>query len=175
MGLGGLDLLGQEPWSLEPHHFYSVSWQAGSICCAMIKSASCVPSHISHFTDYFKLPLLFSRTRAITCLEVTDPHMPWENVLVCAQAAVWTCADPVFQGPHYVFPYLSRVHRPQLINPVYFYLGYAILLYFAFIFFPMVIFSWLSQSNRWLSRVHHEKCWAGWIINWNQDCQEKHQ
>ena len=25
------------------------------------------------------------------------------------------------------------------------------------------------------SRVHHEKCWAGWSISWNQDCQEKYQ
>ena len=23
--------------------------------------------------------------------------------------------------------------------------------------------------------VHHEKCWAGWNTNWNQDCQEKYQ
>ena len=27
-------------------------------------------------------------------LEVLDPNMPWENILVCAQAAFWTCADP---------------------------------------------------------------------------------
>ena len=28
----------------------------------------------------------------------------------------------------------------------------------------------------WLiCRVHHEKCWAGWSISWNQDCQEKYQ
>ena len=26
-----------------------------------------------------------------------------------------------------------------------------------------------------LHRVHHAKCWAGWIIIWNQDCQEKYQ
>ena len=24
-------------------------------------------------------------------------------------------------------------------------------------------------------RVHHTKCWAGWIISWNQDCWEKYQ
>ena len=24
-------------------------------------------------------------------------------------------------------------------------------------------------------RVHHEKCWAGRSISWNQDCQEKYQ
>ena len=23
--------------------------------------------------------------------------------------------------------------------------------------------------------MHYVKCWAGWIINWNQDCQEKYQ
>ena len=41
----------------------------------MIKSASCVPGHISHFIDYFELPLLFVCTRGITQLEVIDPHM----------------------------------------------------------------------------------------------------
>ena len=24
-------------------------------------------------------------------------------------------------------------------------------------------------------RVYHVKCWAGWSISWNQDCQEKYQ
>ena len=24
-------------------------------------------------------------------------------------------------------------------------------------------------------REHHEKCWAGWITTWNQNCQEKYQ
>ena len=24
-------------------------------------------------------------------------------------------------------------------------------------------------------RVHHEECWTGWSISWNQDCQEKYQ
>ena len=60
------DLLDREPCSSEPHPFYFVSWQAESICCAMMKSASCVPGHVSHFIDYFKLSLLFSFTRAIT-------------------------------------------------------------------------------------------------------------
>ena len=45
------------------------------------------PGHISCFIDYFKLSLLFSCTRAITWLEVIDPHMPRENILMCAQAA----------------------------------------------------------------------------------------
>ena len=48
---GTQDLLGQEPCSSEPHHSYLVSWQAQSICCATMKSASCLPSHISHFID----------------------------------------------------------------------------------------------------------------------------
>ena len=26
-------------------------------------------------------------------LEVLDPNMPWENILVYAQAEFWTCAD----------------------------------------------------------------------------------
>ena len=26
-----------------------------------------------------------------------------------------------------------------------------------------------------LCRVHHAKCWAGWITSWNQDYQEKYQ
>ena len=56
---GTQDLLGQEPCSSEPHHSYLVSWQAQSICCATMKSASCVPSHISHFIDYFKLSVIF--------------------------------------------------------------------------------------------------------------------
>ena len=51
----------------------------------MMKSALCVPGHVSRFIDYFKLSLLFSCTRAITWLEVIDLHMPWENILVCAQ------------------------------------------------------------------------------------------
>ena len=51
MGPGDSRPLGQEPCCLEPHHFYLVSWQAESICCAMMKSASCVPCHISHFID----------------------------------------------------------------------------------------------------------------------------
>ena len=36
-----------------------------SICGAAMKSASCVPSHVSHFIDDFKLSLLFSYTRGI--------------------------------------------------------------------------------------------------------------
>ena len=57
---GTQDLLGPEPCSSGPRQFYLVSWQAGSICCVMMKSASCVPGHISYFIDYFKLSLLFS-------------------------------------------------------------------------------------------------------------------
>ena len=71
--------------------------QRGSV---MMKSACCVPGLISHFIDYFKLSLLFSCTRAVASLEVIDPRKPWENTLVCAQAASWTCADPEF---HTVF------------------------------------------------------------------------
>ena len=26
-----------------------------------------------------------------------------------------------------------------------------------------------------LCRVHHEKCWAGWVTSYNQDCREKYQ
>ena len=26
-----------------------------------------------------------------------------------------------------------------------------------------------------LCRVHHAKCWAGWLTSWNQDCGEKYQ
>ena len=87
MGWGTQDLLDQEPHSLESYHVYLVSWQAECICCAMMKSASCVPGHISHFIDYFELSLLFSCKSGVTQLEVIDPHMPWENIFVCAQAA----------------------------------------------------------------------------------------
>ena len=66
VGLGASTPLGQEPCFSEPHHFYFVSWQAESICCVTMKSASFVPSQISDFIDYFKLYLLFSCTRAIT-------------------------------------------------------------------------------------------------------------
>ena len=66
MGLGDSRPLGQEPCCLEPHHLYLVSWQAESICCVTMKSASCVPGHVSHFIDYFNLSLLFSCTRALT-------------------------------------------------------------------------------------------------------------
>ena len=58
--------LGSRALFLEPHHSYLVSWQEESICCATMKSVSCVPSHISCFIDYFKLSLLFFCTRAIT-------------------------------------------------------------------------------------------------------------
>ena len=37
-----------------------------SICCVSMKSAPCVPGHVSHFIDYFKLSLLFSCTSDIT-------------------------------------------------------------------------------------------------------------
>ena len=26
-----------------------------------------------------------------------------------------------------------------------------------------------------ICREHHEKCWAGWSMSWNQDCEEKYQ
>ena len=26
-----------------------------------------------------------------------------------------------------------------------------------------------------ICKVHHEKCWAGWITDWNKDCWEKYQ
>ena len=57
--------LGSRALFLRAHHFSLVSWQAENNRCAM-KSASCAPSHVSHFTDYFKLSLLFSCTRAFT-------------------------------------------------------------------------------------------------------------
>ena len=63
MGLGDSRPLGQEPCCLELHHFHLASWQAESICCVTLKSASCVPGHVSHFIDYFKLSLLVSCTR----------------------------------------------------------------------------------------------------------------
>ena len=25
-----------------------------------------------------------------------------------------------------------------------------------------------------MCRVHHGKCWAGWVTSWNQDCREKY-
>ena len=40
---------------------------------------------------------------------------------------------------------------------------------------------WLTASlplchlRRPICRVHHAKCWAGWITSWNQDCWEKYQ
>ena len=61
-----------------------------------------VPGHLSHFTDYFKLSLLFSCTRAITYLEVIDPHMLWENILLPKQ-----CSELVLTWRfkvHTVFP-----------------------------------------------------------------------
>ena len=49
---GSASFWGQEPCSLEPHHFYLVRWQAEGIYCATMKSASCVPSHVSHLTIF---------------------------------------------------------------------------------------------------------------------------
>ena len=59
MGPGHSDLLDQEPYPLEPHHFYLVSWHTECICFAMTKSASCVTGHFSHFIDYFELSAIF--------------------------------------------------------------------------------------------------------------------
>ena len=58
--------LGSRALFLRATSFYLVSWQVESICCATMKSASCVPGHVSHSIDYFKLSLFFSCTRAIT-------------------------------------------------------------------------------------------------------------
>jgi len=33
----------------------------------------------------------------------------------------------------------------------------------------------LSHQGSPYRRVHHVKCWAGWITSWNQDCWEKYQ
>ena len=30
-------------------------------------------------------------------------------------------------------------------------------------------------SVYFICRVHHVKCWAGWLTSWNQDCREKYQ
>ena len=34
-------------------------------------------------------------------------------------------------------------------------------------------YDWAIEMN-WY-RVHHAKCWAGWSMSRNQDCQEKYQ
>ena len=65
MGPGDSRPLGSRALFLEAASLYLVSRHAESICCAAMKSASCVPSHVSHFIDYLKLSLLFSCTRAI--------------------------------------------------------------------------------------------------------------
>ena len=33
----------------------------------------------------------------------------------------------------------------------------------------------VDVGNLIISRVHHEKCWAGRSTGWNQDCGEKYQ
>ena len=33
----------------------------------------------------------------------------------------------------------------------------------------------ISSPYLFMCRVHHVKCWAGWITSWNQDCTEKYQ
>ena len=33
----------------------------------------------------------------------------------------------------------------------------------------------LSPCIQLICRVHHAKCWPGWITSWNQDIQEKYQ
>ena len=33
----------------------------------------------------------------------------------------------------------------------------------------------ISSPCLFMCRVHHVKCWAGWIISWNEVCQEKYQ
>ena len=104
MGLGDSRPLGSRALLLgaESHLFSFLASRKYLLCYDRV-SLLC-PRHVSRFTDYFKLSLLFSCTRATTWLEVIDPHMPWGNILVCAQAAFWTCADPAFQGPLYIFP-----------------------------------------------------------------------
>lgn len=51
------------PWS--PITFISCLGNRKNLLCCM-KSASCVPGHVSHFINYFKLLLLFFCTRAVT-------------------------------------------------------------------------------------------------------------
>ena len=34
---------------------------------------------------------------------------------------------------------------------------------------------WATELNCNELRIHHVKCWAGWITSWNQVCQEKYQ
>ena len=147
MGPGDSRPLGSEPCSLEPHHIYLVSWQQNLLCC--MKSASCVPGHVSHFIDYFKLSLLLSCTRAVIQLEVVDPHMPWENILVCAQAAFQTCTDLAFRDPQ-CFSLVQQGMTTPMNQPSVLFWVMLYLTIFCFYSFPMVIFSQLSQSNRWL-------------------------
>lgn len=74
MGLGTQDLLDQEPYPLEPHHFYLVSWHTECICFAtQIQPPS--HRHFFHFIDYFELSAIFLYKR-ITQLGLIDPHMP---------------------------------------------------------------------------------------------------
>ena len=38
-----------------------------------------------------------------------------------------------------------------------------------------VQFTQICYSIALICRVHHEKCWAGRSISWNEDCREKYQ
>ena len=118
------------------------------LCCNEV-NLLCSQS-LSHFIDYFKQSLLFFCTRSITQLEVIDPLMPWENILVCAQAVFWTCADPAFQGSHY-FSLAQQGMTIPTDQPNVLLFGLCCIAVFCFYSFPMVIFSWLSQSNRRLT------------------------
>ena len=68
-----------------------------------------------------------------------------------APAALWICCDAVIHGRRYVPPQLSKAWGSQLISLMDFLFRLYLVAVSHFYSFPMVFFSWLSQSDRQLT------------------------
>ena len=138
----------QEPCSSEPHHFYLVSWQAESIYYTTMKSASCVPCHVYHFIDYFKPSSLYKD------YHLARGHRPayalGKHLGVCT-THVLNLHSPSILRSTLCFPLAYHDMTTPSNQPNVLLLGLCCIAIFCFYSFPMVIFSWLSQSNRVLT------------------------
>ena len=153
MGLRDSRPLGSRALFLGATSFLFSVLATESICCATMKSASCVPGHVSHFIDYFKLSLLFSFTRGFVELEGIDLHM--ENILgkhlgVCTSSDLNLCW-PGFPRSTLCFSSAYQGMMTPTNQPDVLLFGLCCIAIFCLYSFPMVMFSCLSQSNRWLT------------------------
>ena len=102
------DLLDEKPCSTEPHHFYLVSWQAGSICCAKMKSASCVPI-ISPILLITLNCLCYFLVQGLSPSWKSQTHICFGKTSQCVHKQCSELALTWRSKVHTVFPQLSRV------------------------------------------------------------------